>query len=629
MRDWQYKYATLYLKMNGYSIIEKNTGKKLFNWQGKPTEEDYTLSRVQTKITEGKDFYRKTISKRYISYDELKDYGFVITQFVVDKKISSKFGKKGHTISYKISNASNSISEIQKVPDSVVIEINPEENWLRLKGPTIFWNNTYGFSKKKYYQKKPIIKDENYPEHPLEWALLRQNSDWLDNTFDKLKKNKLYGEKIEDYKEVVIPEIPLIFSDNKELVCIPTDSSDVNRIGFYGMPGGGKTVAMTSVMSRVIEKTNDMIININDPLNQYFNCALPVKFINFKKWVEWLGETPKPMPIVNFWFASKDINKYNLDDSFDFILPFPFEILLERWQEIFKGTTFELDKSAKYLSQFKEGLSKCKSVDEIVSILREELESQGIKGWDGMIGKWAGLFHTFYDAKCLDVSWGGKVVWSLYKNNRLVSQGHPIFICMEAGLVPNINTSKAKSYSWFKPLFAEWFRILSRYQEAKDPSKRVRMWVAADELGDIHMVGRGAKDSLSEAFLDLFRQGRPLDIYPLYNIQLIKNLDEPVKKMTGVGVCTRLAHIDERKEIIKMFDINSKELDGIDHMQPLNFIIVSKTPFVVYDRYGRKLPKSKCRRVYRGQLVPPLCNTHQPHKKTKVDITLQDRGVYT
>lgn len=625
MRDWEYKYAALYLHLNGYSIRETFTGKKLFQYTGKPSTEDYYTKRVQTKIIEGKDFYQKKITKRYISYDELKDLGYIISPHPIDKDTSKRFGRKGMIQSYKILQPSGTTSEIQKLPDNVVIEINPEENWVRLKGPMIFYNDGFGFSKKIYYQKKPLNKDTGYPDHPQEWTNLRKEPEWLEDTFDKIVRYRLHNEVVETFNEKTIPEIPLLFSDNKELICIPTESSDVNRIGFYGMPGGGKTVGMTSVMSRVVEKTNDMIININDPLNQYFNSALPAQTPQFTKWIDWLGETPKPMPMVNFWFASKDITTDMLDNSFDFILPFPFAILLDRWQEIFKGTTYELDKSAKYLSTFKTDLAKCKNVDEMVDSLENNLKD--VKGWDSLKFKWRGLFHTFFEAKCLDVNYGGQQLWNLYKNGRLVSEGHPIFICMEAGLVPNINTSKAKSYLWFKPLFAEWFRIITRYQEAKPPEKRIRIWVAADELGDIHMQGK-TRDALSESFLDLFRQGRPLDIYPLYNIQLIKSLDESVKKMTGVGVCTKLAHIDERKEIKKMFDISEKELEGIDHMLPLHFIIVGKEPFIVYDRYGRKVPKSKCRRIYRGQFVPPLCHTHMPHKKSKANIKVDDRGVY-
>lgn len=625
MQKWKYQYAALYLRKCGYKIFDKNSKKQLFLVDDNLSESYYSTSRVQTKVIEGKDFYKYKIDKRVIAYDELREMGFVITSFLVTKETAVRYGKRQAITSYRIVKPTALSIPVQRLPEDVIIEINPEENWVRLKGKNVYHNNHFGWGEKVYYQEKPIVEDKNYPEHPYEWAKLRSNPAWLYDTYNKIVRNKLYDENIENVNEIIISEIPIIFSDNKELVCIPAESSDVNRIGYYGVPGGGKTLSMTSLASRVVEKTNDMIININDPLDQYYNAALPAETTKFVTRLKWIGETPKPLPIINFWFAAKEVEEDIIDNVFNFILPFPYKILLDRWSEIFNNMEeFDLKNSAKYLTTFRSGLERCSTVEEVLTVLEAEMDD--VKGWESMKFKWRGLFHTLFDTKCLDVNWGGEQIWQLYRNNKLVNEGHPLFISMEAGLFPNINTSRAKHHKWFKPLFAEWFRIIMRYQERKKQSERRRIWVFADELGDIHMQGK-VRDCLSNSFLDLFRQGRPLDIYPVYNIQLISSLDPNVKKMTGVGVLTRLAHNDEKREIVKMFDIDKNELSGIDSMQPLHFIVVSKTPFVVYDRYGRKVDRNLCRRVYKGEFIPPLCHTHRPHKREEVDFNVEDRGV--
>ena len=541
----------------------------------------------------GMDFSKEGMQIKNIDLVDLDKLGFTIVCEVVGKKLYAIRRKRNFY----------GVGRYEVTKDGLrshTIQYNPYQKWVRLSGP-------YAIRVRSGYATHAGTGVKVYLERQTEKPpkIDHFGRPIIDKEDVKIG-SKRYEEEEEpelEYFDIRQEDIPIMMLDDNRLLCI-TKTVDMQKIGLVGLTGSGKSFLLNSMMGRIYYKWGDRLIMFNDSMNQFHSLHQPL--LEFKDELEYFGIEPRPLPIMNLYLSSPEVKmRY---EFIDHLYTIPFKDLLENIEYYTQGIPrYEIKGTARYLPELIPHLINCKTKDEIKHALIAHLpkdEKGKLALGIGMINKWTNTFQAMYEEKFLDTATGISSKWIVRTyNHDDDTEQDPLYACIENGIIPVLNTARAKHHLWFKNVMGKKMLDLIQYQ-MKTGTKRV--WLVVDEIKDIYAGGK--TDNCSHALEEVFRQGRFNNIGFLYNIQSYPDLHKDIKANTTHLIVSVLNTDPERNAIAKDYGFSSEQKKQLDRLKKFQYMIMSKNEIMI--TYNPHDPKGKRTEhiggIFCGKAVPPL-----------------------
>jgi len=568
-------------------------GKQILKYK---KETDYNMDKLDTKLF-GYDLLEDLPDEKEVDYDFLKKRGLVIISLPIRNKRRKQYYLYDRTLPYP-----KEATELMRIPPGHRIIFNPFENsfklWGRFAGDN--FEGEWVSVKKEKEKSKPKKESTIFNIDPRKFLKKR-----LGGMFKT-------GEEEREFRK--IEGIPVMITEENLLVCIPI-TKDLARIGIVGKVGYGKTSCFLSILGHIKWKYPEHRVGIiNDSLGQFHTNAQPTSYLKFKGVLDKLNETPKPLPIVNLYVSSPNLNgcelfKKHKKEGIGFRYVFSFLHFLRAYEYFSYGIgKMKLNNATRYLNSLIPYFLKCTTGEEIKNVMYEHIpKANKDKGLGAMIFKWKETFDSIFKEMFLDVNFKEETTaseWTLeYDNTKLTD--NPFNICMEAGLMPNLVTKYAKSYLWFRNFTASILMSIIK-KKHKHP-----VWIGADEIGDLYEIGK-KKDNMQDALMTLFRQGRFNHVGFVYDIQIYEKLHLDIRKMTSHLFTTLIEDDHERKLIAKNYGLTKNERDSIGKLRKFEFMAISNEGWIVYDRNGCRIKEEENRTCFKGQIIPPISEQSKP-----------------
>lgn len=605
-------FALQWLDFLGNKVY--NREQRIFLYDGDPNYKINPYGMLDTKIRCGQKLWDKEEEDQEnfsgMGWKELDELGYAI-KTEANEEFFWRLHQKLYYIIVKKRKDSLGLGydafRSAKRRGTLLIEQDPIKRRLRLKGDMVMASPDLpeysGISDWVYY-------DEDKPKETITRKARRIGR----NESRAFMKSKLYGESLQFHTGYQnIPEIPLLISEDKHIVCMRKEDT-CQRMITTGESGGGKSVFNNGVAGRLFHQWQDRVGWLEDPLNQFYDLSLPQDFGEFNKINKWINNFPTPIPAVQLHLACKFKPKI-IHDKISLLLTLNFEEFLKNYKFYTDGIDDYIIKgSTRYFTKTIEFVKNAKTEEEYNDAIINNLPELNTKNNTRMVYKWASTINTIFAEKFIS---------NLYENEKHIAEelsielkdgtkmsGHPFIMCMEAGLVPVLNISAARKQRWMRNYLADLMNKIVMHQIERGKQQK-RMFIIADELNEIYEVGK-PKDNAFVGFEELYRQGRFNNIGFVGNTQSLDKLNPEMYKNATHICCVYMKDADERKKIGKTFNLDKDVYNKIEELKPLEMMIFSKQPFVTYDRWGRR--KVSSRKWFKGMIIPPINHHKIPPK---------------
>lgn len=424
------------------------------------------------------------------------------------------------------------------------------------------------------------------------------------------------AQPISEQKEIVevkyIHEIPVLYSEEKYVVCIPEEDI-CPRILTTGQARQGKSTFTSGFSTRIFYKWGYRVGWMIDPQNQFYDLSLPQEYDEFIDKLTWVGEKPKPAPVVHLYLACKN-KDLMVHPRISLKLVLSFLEFLNKYEYYTYGTSdWELKGSKRYLKAIIPKMKKVKNAEELEEVFYEAIPRAADKKKDNlkdMIFKWTNTFNSIFNEKFTS---------NLYQDDDLATDtlevefkdgtklsGNPFIMAMEAGVVPVINTASVPNKPWVRNYLGDLMgKIMDHQKEMHIQKRRNKFMLVADEMQAIYEEKSGMKkDNASTSFEMLFRQGGFQDIGFIGNTQSLEKMPKELVKNATHICCCYLQSKAERKIIKDIFGLPEETIAKLGELKVQEMMIFSAKPFVVYDRWGRR-KVIKDRNWFKGTIIPP------------------------
>ena len=591
----KYSFAKQYLEERGvevYSGKERILQRKL----GKP---NLKYGSINTRIKIGKELIDREEKIYDIKPPDLLNMGYTLA--------SRKIGKHRYSykqrVEYYITKNVRGI-KLERFPNFHVVKFSPSYQRIKLVGP-----NAGPLGEGKWINLKTEKKGEYKKEYSAEDYYDRGSS-----ILEKYEKN-ISSLDEEEEKFMDIPEIPVLFSETGELVCIKKED-DIPTIGFVGKRGSGKSYTMHSVIDHIVHKMKERVIFINDSLNQTATWSKKNSDTGQAHILSRINEVPTPLPCVFIYPQVRNMKKDNLEEEgIGVRMSISFKQLIRNYTYTLQGKKeWDLGNSQKYLQNMKEEISGCKSYDDVeytVSTEMGKLIGEGTKGLKGTITKILACMRDVFDYNFLNISSGVPSHFTFKTPSREFKETLYTGL-MDVGVVPIIVTSHLKRFHFY-PQYERL--IIDKTFNDQITKSKGRTWIAADEVGDI--IKKGTKKTVaSEAFINCVTGGRQPQLGTLYNTQNYSKLDEEIRNNTSYLFSGIYSSSEEVNAICRDFDLPDryKGKNGVlTNLEKGEIVVMTNDrKFVVYTPDGDRYETSG---VFRGIPVPTLSEHMRPGLK--------------
>jgi len=598
-------FALQWLNYLGIKIYNKD--KQILEYNGRAPR--YEISQLGTSIKEGQELGDEADESKFtrMNFYEFDREGYAI------KGDSSKTWKPRQRIGYVIIRKTEntigiSYNAFRKA--GIYIEHDASRRRFRIKGENVYADKRLG----ECAGVGPwIVYDEDAP------APIRRRKKIKLSAVDL--RGVLRGQskftKGSSKEAIPIKDVPFMISDEKYVVCLKKTNVPP-RILVTGQPRKGKSLLTNALSGRMFYLWGDRVGWIIDPQNQFYNISLPSDVNEFIKRIGWLNEKKKPIPALQFYLACK--NKKEISNpNISLKLTLNFHEFLNKFSFYSHGTPFwKLDKAERYLRNAIRYIKDARDITELEEGLynafpqaNDEKKGEGMRS---MVFKWINTFQTilhenFTSNLYSEDDMATDELKVLFPDGREL-KGHPFIMAMEAGAIPVINTSMAPKVMWVRNYLADLMqKIVSHQKVMKEKGERQRFVVVVDEMQEIYEEGTGRKDNCSTNSEMLFRQGGFQGVGYIGNTQSLEKLNKEMIKHATHIVCFYTQCPKERKMIKDMFQLQKEDVDQLLELKEQEFMIFSKEPFIIYDRWGRRKEDDRC--WFKGKIIPPF-NYHIP-----------------
>ena len=595
-------FAKQYLHEKGIKIFAG--GKQILKYDN---DFYYPKKELITSIIPAKDFIKIKEGKEYYivitSYRKLKDmfsYGVLSEQ--IEQTIDKKTKTKRIWRLVKIKEGVNIMSEISNNVKDVEFRHYPLINAIRGIGDKFVDEEKHKIGFIKEGDTGLIFLDKKEDEIKKDISI----SSWYNRRMG-IEEEQVNTER----EKMVIPEVEFLISEDNHLVCIDK-KKDMQRIIIVSMIGKGKSYGTNGLAGRIFYKFKDNVAMI-DPLGIFKKISVPSN--DFKEELSRLGEEPLPIPAIHLKMSAPNLEMEN-DITFRFVINF-YNFLLRYKYFTYGISKYELGGAEKYMNTLlrcRDVIEKVKDAGGIKNILAEQLANEVTgeveKSMWAMIYKWRDTFEGIFKEQFTDNLFENDFSEWEIKDNHLEFKTNPFNASLYSGLFTVLNIKDVKRYPTFRNRFAD---LIQQFIDFQSKFKR-RSWIIPDEMNEFYEYKKGkTNDNCSEAVIELFRQGRNLNIGIIGNTQSYDGLDLDIRKNTNILLCGTINTDSEARLIAKDYKLDSNERDRLGKLNTFEFMVMSKDPLVFYDNLGSRYCE---KRTFVGRLVPPI-STHSPPERNE------------
>lgn len=567
----------------------------------------YEVSPLKTEIIKGNDIIVNEEDFIHISYHQLNLMGFGVAQEAVSRD-DKRF--KAQRFTYTIKKRTSTTITLHELLKGMVIQYDQKNERVRVVGKLCGSSTTRpdvgNWVNVKKDSPKKTMTPEMYGEVMMNGGL---DMDPVSNLLIET-----IGQRFDYKKKIEIKEVPFMISNENEIICIDK-KPDMQKIGVVGDTGTGKSLMSVRLLTHIFYKwSGDWVCVLNDTMSQFHEMSRPAQTKEFVSTLKLIGEKPVCLPVVNLFVSSPNVKLFNEKEGVSFYYVMDSLELYSNFQKLTEGMDgCDLGNPVRYMQTLKKDLAKITHKDEVNTIMEAGIPNSQKDGMQSMIFRWKNAIGNILYWKFLNVS---------YPDNPMVSSkwrvqtkygsytGDPLICSMKAGLLPVINTHSAKSYPHLRNFLAKSIEEVIKYQEINRYESKERIWMIADEVGDLYRKGMNKKmDNLGEVMVRIFTQGRFQKIGFIYNIQSLGNVHQDLIKEANILISFRISTSEKERTLIKKtFGLSTEETRQLSELDKdkKECIAISSDNFIVYDRDGNRKPG---RRFYRGYLIPPNVNT--------------------
>lgn len=413
----------------------------------------------------------------------------------------------------------------------------------------------------------------------------------------------------EQYTKKTIEDIPVMFTTNGKLLCIPK-TDEVKHIGICGATGSCKSIFVNAQLSWHYWMLRRDCIIFNDFQKETQEWSIQSNTESFIKVFKKINAKPCPSPIVYVYPSTKTLQIDKKDRRFPLIkMGLPTE-------EVIKNITnyWKLDKSEVYLKNIKEELKECNSMGEIEAVLDENFPENNQRG---MKFKMKSIFQDLFENNMLEVTVPEAPAFLEYHKGEETYTNYTVQTILRAGLIPSIQTFDLRNQDYFPAYMS--FIVNSIYQNQYDDTyfKKRTISLFVDE---IDKLWKGIKGKLIKQSLGLIgTNGRAARIGMVWATQSYGKVSDSISDNTKYLFVSRMKDSKEVNEIKKDFQIPKSMEKDILRLKTdptkgvFEIIALTTEKFVLYDLVtGKKTTSSE---AHRGFLIPPISRHMNPAKK--------------
>lgn len=575
-----HSYAKYFLKKNNLRI-KNSKGKVLFNYPPLPENPPkYFLYEFNNPILKVGSF-EKSESVKEISYQDLKDYGFIINSYKINP---NQREYSGQAKTYQI-RKDEFVGEntLKRIPDNHTILFDTINRAFCLQGRTS--------DNKWVYISKPKTKEK-------ELSVI-ENIDLMMGL--KPKENLTIGRKD-------IEGIPIGISyEDWKLVCIPPWKNPP-VIGFVGKRGKSKSIGL-HMMNDFLFNMGHCCCLLNDWKYETGTWNLPTEGADFINRLNKLNIKPKPLPTVYFIPDTriKEKNLIGREEGIGHIISLSFKNIIRSYNEFFSSfKEFDLGQSRKHFNE--KLIENCKKPEEVFDIINTIGDEKHLRGVRDKLRK---TMEFLFDQNICDISTNTPPTFQVEKlvDDKVINKTeklHPIIASMIAGLFPVFLPRKLLTIKFGKSSVLPSYmnNIVQAIYDIKDGTnyfEKKEVYISIDELNTITAKG------VNQAIIDVANLGRTSGIGMLWATQNYSKALEDVRLNTEFLFCMQYDSSSEINAICGNYDAKDYVKDEIKQLSkeiPHECFVFPSSPLLAYDLSTGE--KEYIDEPIKIQLTPPL-----------------------
>lgn len=405
-------------------------------------------------------------------------------------------------------------------------------------------------------------------------------------------------------KMILADEIPMLFTEEGHVVCIPTKRREELKVGFFGTSRGGKSLTLNRFFNRMFWVGKRKSLWLNDVQNETFTMGRPMQNYAFKNKLDLIGEKPLHTPFIHLFPHTKDRISVRAKGYICAEFCFDFHKVLDR-PDFF----LELGGSQKYFNSLLDDFKKCRSPNEVEDVVKKI----GDKRVREKI--WSTIHFLFEEELFSFNNYGTKVYCkgTIHDKNTGERKDYSIIpACMLMMGCVSLHT-KAITQKPYTKTYPELIlrEILDLHRN--DPYfNRTPTHIAIDEIWYM-----SSRDLVNETIQEMAKLGT-LPIGISYASQSYLTVDPFLRKNTRLSFVFGFKSKEEAKSIAENYGAsNSIVTDMLRINRDKNeCILLADEKLVVYDLVNNE-KYYVTNEAIKGTSIPPPSNNQTPSSMTR------------
>lgn len=508
--------------------------------------------------------------RRIVHYDELLNYGFKIV-----KRVNYTYNIPTRYL-YFLCRLQDRITDVEAdgIPAGHSVEFDVANKRARLLG----MGAGFGSGKSRWVDKyeKQVEEKELNP-----W---RRDMDRFGNLSDVQKQV---------IKKIKVTELPIMISDQDEIVCIDVDSKDESVIGICGQRGSGKSFMSHGIIDRLHYKTDIRIGILNDILNETITWWKPWNKLDDDSvhWIRTLGkynETALPLPIIYLYPNANDLFDVYKENDLGHRITFSFEHLIDNAENYLRDSkSWQLrPASMAAFKSLKVRLLNCKKFSDVQKLLKNIPKDKMDANIKNSIYR---VLDSLYSKQLLDVNTPYVSKWKIKDLDTGKEELYPPFIaCIILGIIPSLVTSQFQS----KDYFPQYFRYIVKdifNRQVHDTAfrdKKYRIWLFCDEITAV--CQRRKETVATEVLKEVVTRGRPARMGLIWATQNPEKIIDEIYTNTTHLFTFRFVTKQQAKAVVDNYGLPEYRVKDILNLGKHECLATTSTKFIVYDSTGKK-----------------------------------------
>ena len=419
---------------------------------------------------------------------------------------------------------------------------------------------------------------------------------------------KMFGESTwisdkEKYENVQVQEIPIGWTKNGELVCLPQEHRDEPVIIGCGSRGAGKSFLMHSILDRAFFYAKKNCLIVNDFANETFSWNFGSPSLTS---VNRLDEIRTGLPLWHIFPSSANmpfIEKMKIKNKFK--VSIPFEEIVNNAEAYF-GWSYPRDKFLPYFKNLKDTFLRAKEKNEIFDIIDNEFSSDGDHTmFASMKIKLKAIMDQLFKSRISSISEKDsikKIIANGKEENvidALFSLKKPRIPCFMTGHLFVREEIAEKFFYWI---------LMQRFNQKREKSE----WIFIDEVNKISSTTN--KTIADVALTEIAQRGRMKRLGLFVVTQNYSTMNTPLKQNKGYVFILKQNSVKERKALADDCGLSDYQENIIAGLKQHDVLCISQNQkFVVYQKNGEKYEVEDEPILMTS--LPPL-SWHQPPGKT-------------